>query len=266
MSARSRPHIPTARRSNPFSHRWKVLVGVAAVALAFLAATPVASATYTLRISPPFLGVEPILATTIDTVGCHSRAEFPLAPRVNATNGEIHERLGASSRYCAGSPAGPNYADVAAFPGFNGTNFTVPASGLYTATYEWVFSYNASLNASGPVDTGYLTSSATAIVSLFALGYLYDRTNATVLDGNGGSAVVLFHEIHEGSWTGGAVRLSVRLVNSFALVTGHLYYFETVLTVNAEGLTNVDGNASATLNLGTSGDHARLVGLALVGP
>ena len=264
MSAYPRPRTSRVRRLKLFPQGWKVSAGIAAAMVAFLVVSPLASATYTVGASPPYQGVEPVLATSIATVGCHSRGEFPLAPRVDATTGAIHERLQASSRYCAGSPIEPNYANVASFPGFNGSNFTVPASGSYTATYEWVFSYNASLNASGPVDTGSWTSSATAVVSIFALGYLYDRTNSTVLDGNGGDLFALFHEIHEGSWSGSAVRLAVKLVNSFTLVTGHLYYFETVLETNAEGFTNVAGTASASLNLGTHGDHARLVALQLV--
>jgi len=140
----------------------------------------------------------------------------------------------------------------------------VPASGTYTATYEWVFSYNASLNASGPVDTGSLTSSATAMVSIFTYGYLYDSTNSTVLDGNGSGPFALFHEIHEGSWSGSAVRLVVDLVDRFTLMTGHVYDFETVLLTEAEGFANRAGSASASLNLGTHGDHARLVALHLV--
>jgi len=264
MAAHSRPRTLSPRRPNRRPWGWGLPVGISAAVAFLLVVSPLASATYTIGASPPFQGVEPVLYTTITTVGCHSRADFPLAPRVNAITGAVHERQWASSRYCAGGTIEPDYALVAATPGFYGPNFTVPASGSYTATYEWSFSYNASLNASGPVNTGSLTSSATAMVSIFGYGYLDDDTNSTVLDGNGGGGVALFHEIHEGSWTGSAVRLVVTLVNSFTLVTGHLYSFETVFLIETEVFANSAGSGWASLNLGTHGDHARLVALQLV--
>lgn len=236
---------------------WKLPVLVAGVMTMFLFVSPLASASYTVGASPPFTGVTPVLGTVIYTVGCHSQGEFPLEPRVNATTGVVHERLHASTRYCAGGTVEFDYAEVVDSPGFYGPNFTVPATGSYSAMYEWVFWYNASLNASGP------GTSASAIVSIFALGYLYDSTNSTIQSGNGGAAAALFHEIHEGSWTGSATRLVVTLVNSFTLVTGHVYYFETVLTTNTEGIANGAGSASASLNLGSHGDRARLVSLEL---
>jgi len=264
MAAYSHPPVtrPEPVRLPPGS---RIALGVAVSLVAILAVSPLASAAYTLGVSPPYPGVEPVLYTVISTTGCHSRGDFPLAPRVNATSGAVHERLSASSRYCAGGTVAPDLASVSSFPGFYGPNFTVPAAGSYTATFRWVFSYNASLNASGPVNTGSLTSSASAIVSIFALGYLYDSTNSTILTGTGGDAFALFHEIHEGSWSGGAVRQVVVLTSTFALVTGHVYYFETVLTTSAEGITYEGGLASASLDLGTHGDHARLVGLRLSG-
>ena len=264
MSAGPRLRPSRVRRPSRLARGLGLPAGVVTMVAAFLIFSPLASATYTVGASPPFQGVEPVLYTTISTVGCHSRADFPLAPRVDATTGAVHERLWASSRYCAGGTVEPDYALAVGTPGFYGPNFTVPASGSYSATYEWTFSYNASLNASGPVNTGYLTSSATAIVSILGYGYLYDSTNSTVLDGNGGGGVALFHEIHEGSWSGSAVRLVVTLENSFALVTGHLYYFETVFLTETEGFANVAGSAWASLNLGTHGDHARLLALHLV--
>jgi len=264
MAAHPWPRTPRTQRAKYRPRGWGVPVGVAAAVVTFLVVSPLASATYTIAVSPPFQGVEPVLYTTINTAGCHSRADFPLAPRVNATTGAVHERLWASSRDCAGGTVEPDYAVVAGTPGFYGPNFTVPASGSYTATYEWAFWYNASLNASGQVNTGSLTSSATAMVSIFGYGYLYDSTNSTVLDGNGGGGVALFHEIHEGSWSGSAVRLVVTLENSFTLVTGHLYYFETVFMTESEVFTNSAGSGWASLNLGTHGDHARLVALRLV--
>ena len=204
-----------------------------------------------------------MLYTTISTVGCHSRASFRLAPVVNATTREVRERLQAGARYCAGGVAGPDLASVVGTPGFEGPGFTVAAAGNYTATYQWVFTYNASLNASGAVDTGTPTSSATALVSIYALGYLYDTTNSTVLDGDGGAAFPLFREIHEGSWWGGARHVEVNLTNTFTLVTGHVYDFETVLMTVAEAFAYASGRAWAILNLGSVGDHARLVGLEL---
>jgi hypothetical protein len=265
MSAHTPPRTPRARRPSCLPVGWSVPSLIAVAVVAFLASSPLVSATYTVGASPPFQGVEPVLYTTINTVGCHSRADFLLAPRVNATTGEVHERLRASSRYCAGATVGPDYALVAGFPGFYGPNFTVPASGSYTATFEWAFTYSAALNASGPVNTGSPTSSATAMVSIFTYGYLYDSTNSTVLDGSGGGPFALFHEIHEGSWSQGAVRDVVTLKNSFNLVTGHLYYFETVLLTETEAFAYVAGSAWARLNLGSHGDHARLLALELTG-
>jgi len=260
MPAGPRLRTPQAIRPKLFPRRWRTPALVAAALTTLLVASPLASATYSVESSPPFAGVAPLLSTTISTVGCHSSGEFPLAPRVNATSGFVHERLRASARYCAGGAVGYgyDYADVSGFPGFYGPNFTVPATGSYTATYEWVFSYHASLNASGP------GTSASALAVIFIYGFLFDGTNSTVLDGNGGGAAPLFHEIHEGSWSGGAAHLVVKLENSFTLVTGHLYYFETVLLTTAEAIANGAGTASASLNLGSHGDHARLVALDLV--
>jgi len=260
MPACPRPRTPKAMRPKYSLQRWRTPALIGAAVAALLVASPLASATYAVEASPPFAGVEPLLSTTISTVGCHSWGEFPLPPRVNATSGFVHERLRAGARFCAGGTAGYNYdyADVTSFPGFYGPNFTVPATGSYTATYEWVFSYHASLNASGP------GTSASAIVSIFIYDFLFDGTNSTILSGNGGGGVALFHELHEGSWTGGSAHLVVKLENGFTLVTGHLYYFETVLLTSAEAIANGAGSAYASLNLGSHGDRARLVALDLV--
>jgi len=99
MSAHPRLRTSPVRRPKHLARGWKVSAAVAAAVVALLVVGPLASATYTVGASSPYQGVEPVLSTTIHTVGCHSRADFPLAPRVNATTGGVRERLWASSRY-----------------------------------------------------------------------------------------------------------------------------------------------------------------------
>ena len=226
--------------------------------IALVVTAPFASATYNIQISPPFQGVAPLLYTTVATTGCHSRGDFPLPPSVNPTRGTVRERLQASSAFCPGGTVHDDYAEVVSSPGFYGPNFTVPFAGPYNATFEWVFAYNVSLNASGP------GSSASALVSIFVEGFLYDGTNMTTLSGTGGDTFALIHEIHNGTWSEGTRYLLVKVVNSFTLAPGQVYYFETVLTTSAEGVADGAGSASATLDLGDHVDHARLIDLGLV--
>jgi hypothetical protein len=235
-----------------------MLSALAVALLVVLGIAPPASATYAAIVSPPFEGVQAVLATTISTSGCHARGEFALSPRENVTTGTARVSERAFTRYWSAATSDFQFANVVSTTGFYGPNFTVPATGTYTAMYDWELSYRAALNASGPTDA------TSATVSIFALGYLYDSTNDTVLSGDGGDVFALFHELYDGAWSTHAHDVELALENQFTLVTGHVYYFETVLLADARTVADGAGTAGARLNLGTDGDRARLVELTLV--
>lgn len=252
-SLADRRSLPPSRRALKGGRSF--VVSVTAVSVAVLLLCPVVSATYAIRVTPPYAGLVPIVTTTINTNGCHSRGHFGVSPVVNITSGRVRLAESATSSYCSGSF---DYAVTSATAGFEGPNFTVPASGVYAVAFDWRLTYNASLQAQGP------GTSAVASVLAVAVGVLYDATTHTILS-PGSTDFVLLQEIDSGTWSHGADRLSVDLEVDLSLTTGHLYYFETFLECDATAEETGPGSAGAMLNLGTSGDHARLVSLDLTG-
>jgi len=245
---------PRGTRSARARMRPFALLGVPAITLGvtILLVAPVASASYAVEDSPPFVGVAPNVGSSLNTVGCQARGGFGIPAEVNATTGLVRVRVHASVTFCAGT-GDFDYADAGAVTGFVGPDFTVPVAGTYYATYEWVFSYAASVSATGPANN------TTALVSIFELGYLNDLTNGTVLTGTGGDVFALFHELHTGSWSGTGHREVVPVVNTFSLVAGHLYQFETVTLDVVDVWARGVGTATSALNLGSDGNHGRLV-------
>ena len=244
------------RRRGWTSWRWAVAVPLIVVTTVLILGSPVTSATYTIRVTPPYAGVAPILATTINTVGCSSQGHFGSPMKVNSTAGSVRLIETASSRNCTG---GFEFAVTFATAGFEGSDFAVPASGLYGVTYHWSFSYNVSLHAAG---TG---AAATAEASVFAVGVVVDVTNGSILTGTGGDSFVLFHALHSGDWSQVVRALPVTLENGVNLVTGHVYEFYTFLECDVTAEETGSGSAHGSLDMGVDGNRANLVSMTLSG-
>jgi hypothetical protein len=234
---------------------WSLAVSATVVVVLLLGVPSSASGTYSVRVTPPFAGMGVVLATTINTFGCHSVGGFVGPPRANATSGRIHLAEWSRSKYCGGPL---DNAVTFATVGFEGPNFTVPGTGIYTVEFAWRLTYNVSLRAH---DT---SGTASAIASIFALGFLNDLTNGSVVPG-GPADFPLFHEIHSGSWVGGNSSQRVFLETNLALTGGHLYQFETVLELSVNAEETGAGSAAASLNVASGGDQARLISLGVTG-
>jgi hypothetical protein len=224
------------------------------LALLVLVVLPFASATYRVEVTPPFEGLTPVVATTINTDGCHSVGKFVHPAVVNTTSGKTMVAEKSVSRPCSVAFA---YAVTFATVGFEGPNFTVPVSRAYSVTFDWRLSFNVSLRVVGSDNEN------TAIASVFAVGVLFDGTNQTFLPVN--ATFPLFVAIHSGSYAREARAVAFTLASRLKLVTGHLYDFETFLECDATAELRAAGSAVAYLDLATEGNHGVLRSMALAG-
>lgn len=250
VSERLRRRIQVGTRPR----RW---VGVAAPLLALVMATalfaPSAQAKFEIEITPPYLGLTPIAATGSATDGCHSSATFVGPTTVHLTNGHVRADERSIARTCGTLP---NYADITAFLGFQGPNFTVPVSGTYRVSFDWSIVASYSVRSEGNA-----TNWARAFI--FELGVLLVPSNNSDLNVN--SPALLFVNEHPGPPQRATVTIPADLSGNVTLIAGDTYQFLTLLTIGTQVFLMGAGSGAATIDVASPVNHAALRAITLVG-
>lgn len=245
-------------RAAPRTRRRALAGGSVAAALALAAlmlALPyaaAASSSGSVTLKAPY-GGQGLDSASWATTGCGTKFSLSPLPDFNTSKGTFEGGLAASARSCGSS----NSSLFGEIEGSLGTaEFSVAANGTYRVTVHWRLSYTVSLAATA------------GSASQFAGSYGLVGAYAVVDDLTNGSAYTVGgNDSYYGSSTNATsthCAYTVTYSSSIPLITGHEYI--VVAGVYAEVnvfLTPGHSSASASVNMGKSGDKASLTSIVI---
>jgi hypothetical protein len=239
------------RRSRSLS--WGTGAGVSLLALLVLVAPLTAGAhPATVTVKAPYQGSQD---AGFDWVaqGCGFHISTPVSPAFNLTTGVGKLGVAASVKSCGSGESG---LYSAAAVGLNSTTTFTTTTGSHTITVHWTFKYTVKLTATvgGPGQGAFAEGFVGAIATLYDSTAGTSTTIASYFTGNATSS---------GSF-GATFTVKVTLSHALALVSGHVYQVETVAEVGLDvGVSPGTSSASATTNMGSSGDSAKLTSIII---
>lgn len=256
VNSRRLPRPP--RRAIVRPRRFAIVGAIATWSIAsVLLVAPVAVATPLYSFRAPFTGAYTPIGHTVSTAGCGvSTAKNFVAPTISVATGKARMGSAASATSCK-APNSFTGAYASAQVGLLGPTFTPAHSGSFRAVEKWVATWTVALSATIANSSQY----AGASYSFEAYGSVYDSTNKSYSYASNfffnGSQVVAKNGSLAGTFTA-----HVSIFINGTLASGHTYYFLANLYEEA-GITVGPGAsaASASCNVGTLGNGARLVAL-----
>jgi hypothetical protein len=247
------------RLDRPTNHRRKILGGAfAASALALLVvfspfsqAAPVhAPVVYT----APFHGKTGV-GTILQSIDCKVTGSFTKAPVFTRSSGLEQLSEKSTARSCP-SALSYGWETVTGDAAFWTLPFHAP-SGLYHVVVKWRVTWSAKLVASlGPTNSG----SAHASSFLVGVVYLYDSSNLTYLPGSNSWGA--YNITYNGTVTLHSTALVTLYLNQ-TVRSSDIYNIATQIDVSASAWAAAFGpsSASASVNLGTAGNGAKLLSI-----
>ena len=217
-----------------------------------------ATATHPSILIAPYTGL-PQAGALMATSGCGGTLSVLSWPTFVLSTGIGTTSMSVAAKPCA-DLSGSDSAAILSFFGYNGSAFVQAATGSHTVTAKFSDSWNATVKAKpGPTPQ-------TASASVAVLGFvdLFDLTNGT----EPASGLVFMLSLFVTSSAAHSVKVGAifkATTSSAKLVKGHHYYLQVVVDVDLSSAVTSIGSSSAmaTLNLGTAGNHVKLVSVTI---
>jgi hypothetical protein len=236
-----------------------VATGVVAVFVAMLIVSSVASASpvaFAKRASKtlkaPYAGA-PASEAEWNTLGCGAKGSVPITPTFNTSSGALKASASASVKSC-GSVNSSAYA--VAIGGLESTASFTTGTGKYTVTVDWSVKINVSLAAT----TGGKGQRAEAFAVVEGIAELFDAKNNSYLD----FAANLSGFLNSSTPTTHTYSYKFSLSATLNLVAKNTYSVETYVEVLAAAdVTPGASSASASINMGSSGNQGKLTSIVI---
>lgn len=231
---------------------------------------PLAGASPIYSFSAPYTHMTTSISNSLYSSGCKVSASEPVAPSFSTSTGKFGFAADTSAGSCAGSYF--NYASSSGGVVLTGPSFLITTSGAHKVSALWKVSYSADLGAVWHAAKGNNSYSYVyADASIYAYLYLVDAKTGAYVYGTGPTYATI------ANWyatTTTSLTISVGptifpLTEWAKLTAGHTY--ETILSVYAYasayayayGTGTVHNSAWSDLNVGSGGDGASLVRIAV---
>lgn len=230
---------------------WSSGGGAALLALLVLAAPLAAGASTSSVLKAPYSGA-PDAGVEWEAQGCGYKTSTPVVPAFDLTSGVAKETVVTSAKSCGSTESG---IEAAVAAGLNSSATFTTTTGSHKIAVAWTLKFTVTLTAS-PAPS----QSAVAESAVFAEATLYDSTTGIsysigVFDQQNYS----FNGTFSHTFT-----VKVTLSASLALLSGQTYQVETLAEAFAISSASPGASsASATVNVGSAGDSAKLTSITI---